>query len=251
MFKKIIPVLFLLIITSCQREEFKQLVVSAQLSATKLDTLNVNIALAVVAEAGLDISGESEAPSITPPEPQDTAFNLPDLPAGLEPVEGAKVVFAGETLNDIGGGYYQGSPDSLIPLTRYNISIDTPDGNVNGNVILPGEFSIIAPPGDTVIFADSLQNLNVVWTHSDSASSYMVRLVKIGGGVLYSEVVSDTTLLLDPQIFGASPRGDYLISVTAIYGKFESGVPGYSNLQGATGYLSAALTPDVVAVRIQ
>ncbi|HHF58187.1 MAG TPA: hypothetical protein ENL41_02045 [candidate division WOR-3 bacterium] len=250
MFKKIIPTLFLIIITSCQKEEFKQLVVSAQLSATKLDTLNVNIALAVVTEASLDISGESCAPSITPPEPQDTAFDLPDLPAGLEPVEGAKVVFAGDTLDDIGGGYYQGSPDSLIPLTRYNISIDTPDGSVSGSVILPGEFNIVEP-SDTVIFADSLKSLNVVWTHSDSASSYMVRLVKIGEGVLYSEVVSDTTLLLDSQIFGASPQGNYLISVTAIYGKFESGIPGYSNLQGATGYLSAALTPDVVVVRIQ
>lgn len=251
MFKKLILLLFLFIlVTSCEKQEFKQLVISAQLSATKLDTLNINIALAVVAEASLDISGESVAPSITPPEPQDTTFELPDLPAGLEPVEGAHVVFGGETLDDIGGGYYQGYPDSLIPLTRYSISIETPDGDVSGYVILPGEFNIIEPR-DTIILADSLQNLNVVWTHSDSASSYMVRLIKIGSGVLHSEVVKDTTLLLDSQVFGTSPRGNYLISVTALYGKFESGAPGFSNLEGATGYLSAALTPDVVAIRIQ
>ncbi len=250
----------LLISSNCAKNTFKQLVVSGEVATVLSGSkANMNQLYTLVARTTIDGFNINDIPQLEPPSIDSSGnLNLPDLPASLEPVTDASVTIDTISLKHETGGFYMSAPTQLQTLKKYNFHIETPDStNADGYVYLPGQFSIVSI-SDTLLSVDSLADINVNWSKSDSASKYlvMVQFVDTSGTVTkYNTTVKDTTCVIPANTFtdenGAGLSGKYLLEIGAVYGGLSASTFTNGSLIGALGMLAGITIAQPAPVIVQ
>jgi len=169
--------------------------------------------------------------------------------------------------NSGSGAYYQEFSDTTFHvMTSYIDSIiSSPDTvNITFGFAMPDIFSASINPADSV--NENALAVVVTWTTSDSATAYIISVVKgdtIPGAVLYKAIVTgpQTTIPQDAfrKLNGVPVSGLYWVYMVAYNKSFvsypnipftlPSNLPA-NNISGATGTIGAGVIARKVVIRV-
>lgn len=181
---------------------------------------------------------------------------------------GATVKVGGKVILNSGSGtYYQEFSDTTFhALSAYVDSIISPADTVNitFRFTMPNNFSASINPADSV--NENALAIPVTWTVSDSATAYIISVVKgdtIAGAVLYTAIVTGPSVLIPQDAFrsanGNPISGLYWVYLIAYNRSFVSypnmpftlpaNLPA-NNILDATGTIGAGVVAQKVVIRV-
>ncbi len=253
--KRVIPFVIALALglgLSCDEESFSVIIVSGQVTKTlnpESNTASVLLGKATFANLFLDT-----------PDPGDSTFWQDDpFPATVTPIGGADVqINSGVVGQKIPGVYFEAAMN-LEHLARYELEIETPDGELlTAHGCLPDSFSVVAPSESDTLNPDSVV---AVWTHSDSAEVFLVGITPADSTAQgWADATTDTTIAVPVSAFqdtlGTLVPGEYTVVVTAVNGGWhKSGLDLFlsgGNVSGdGIGTFGCAVYPKPVVFRVE
>ncbi|MDP3024190.1 MAG: hypothetical protein Q8O10_01500 [candidate division Zixibacteria bacterium] len=169
--------------------------------------------------------------------------------------------------NTISGLYYKEFQDTTFHVkTAYTDSIISPQDTVTitFRFAMPDIFSASINPADSV--NENGLAVVVTWTTSDSATAYIISVVKgdtIPGAVLHKAIVTGPLTTIPPDAF-RKPNGDvvsglywvYMVAYNKSFVSYPdmpftlpSGLPA-NNISGAKGTIGAGVIAEKITIRV-
>ncbi len=246
------------LLAGCDESQFSTIIVTAQVAKT----LNPESNTASILVGTATIENIFHDDWMTTPDPGDTSFWSNPFPAKVNPMAGADVRINDGTIGQkVSGVYFKAALD-LQYLTRYDLSIVTPEGKtITAHGFLPDSFSVLSPQDGDSLRVDT-DTLRAVWTSSDSVETYLVGVSPADSSstaVGWSVGLADTTCLVPDAAFkdslGNIVPGEYVFGVTAVNGGWnKSGFDLFlsgGNVDGASGTFGCAVYPRPKSILVR
>ena len=240
--KKLIPLMLGLVVLSCEHLNVTTLTIDgAILYQEATQKLSGSYGVFIVAKANIDAYDRNALPSVEPPvEDTSTSFPQIEMPSFLTPERNAEVRINNETLSEAYPGQYQGTLDHLSPGDSIELTVATQEGDTGkAKMVIPGSFSINLHDTTTFIY-DSISSVELSWTRSENASSYMVMLYRVdttgtSPTLVMKETTQDTILSIAKDTL---EKGGYLVQVASVYGSLNASMPQAGTLIGVLGQVA-------------
>ena len=243
----------LLLVLSCQELNVTTLTIDgAVFYQETTGKLSGAYGVFVVAKANIDAYDRNALPEVAPPV-SDTTSTFPrlDIPSFLTPLNNATVKVNDEILSEAYDGQYQGSLNNITPQDTVDILVATQEGDTGkATMIIPGNFSLNIH--DTAFVYDSISSLDLSWTHSENASSYLVIVYKVDStaqspSLIMKETTQDTTYSISKDNL---EKGQYLIQVASVYGRLNASMPQSGTMIGVLGQVATLFIKKPVLITL-